>query len=159
MRSENSNAVYTAVECNDAPWPADFEVWDRDNTRLARRAPFETWDNVWTNLPCAYWQGPRQRPLDVRTAPGELPPTLVLAAERDAATPYEGALELRRRLAGSVLVTERDAGTHGIAGGRTPASTATWRRTCWTAASRRGTRRAPRARNRSHGRPRHRRPD
>lgn len=116
VRSENSNAVYTAVECNDAPWPADFEVWDRDNTRLARRAPFETWDNVWTNLPCAYWQGPRQRPLDVRTAPGELPPTLVLAAERDAATPYEGALELRRRLAGSVLVTERDAGTHGIAG-------------------------------------------
>ncbi|MGQ4443176.1 alpha/beta hydrolase, partial [Streptomyces violaceoruber] len=102
---------------NDAPWPADCEVWDRDNTRLARRAPFETWDNVWTNLPCAYWQGPRQRPLDVRTAPGELPPTLVLAGERDAATPYEGALELRRRLAGSVLVTERDAGTHGIAGG------------------------------------------
>ncbi|MFG3074637.1 alpha/beta hydrolase [Streptomyces sp. NPDC048225] len=115
--AENANAVYTAVECNDAPWPTDFEVWDRDNTRLARRAPFETWDNVWTNLPCAYWRAPRQRPLDVRTAPGELPPTLVLAAERDAATPYEGALELRRRLAGSVLVTERDAGTHGIAGG------------------------------------------
>ncbi len=115
--AENSNAVYTAVECNDAPWPTDFEVWDRDNTRLARRAPFETWDNVWTNLPCAYWRAPRQRPLDVRTAPGELAPTLILAAERDAATPYDGALELRRRLAGSVLVTERDAGTHGIAGG------------------------------------------
>uniref|UniRef100_UPI002A821507 alpha/beta hydrolase n=1 Tax=Streptomyces sp. CRN 30 TaxID=3075613 RepID=UPI002A821507 len=115
--AENSGAVYTAVECNDAPWPTDFAVWDRDNTRLARRAPFETWDNVWTNLPCAYWRAPRQRPLDVRTAPGELPPVLVLAAERDAATPYEGALELRRRLAGSVLVTERDAGTHGIAGG------------------------------------------
>ncbi|MFE5394284.1 alpha/beta hydrolase [Streptomyces sp. NPDC056568] len=115
--AENSNAVYTAVECNDAPWPTDFEVWDRDNTRLARRAPFETWDNVWTNLPCAYWRAPRQRPVDVRTGPGELPPTLVLAAERDAATPYDGALELRRRLSGSVLVTERDAGTHGIAGG------------------------------------------
>ncbi|MBQ1100174.1 alpha/beta fold hydrolase [Streptomyces sp. b94] len=115
--AENSNAVYTAVECNDASWPTDFEVWDRDNTRLARRAPFETWDNVWTNLPCAYWQAPRQRPLDVRTGPGELPPTLVLAAERDAATPYDGALELRRRLSGSVLVTERDAGTHGVAGG------------------------------------------
>ncbi|MGP2442780.1 alpha/beta hydrolase, partial [Streptomyces sp. JW3] len=115
--AENSSAVYTAVECNDAPWPTEFEVWDRDNTRLARRAPFETWDNVWTNLPCAYWRAPRQRPLDVRTAPGELPPVLILAAERDAATPYAGALQLRRRLAGSVLVTERDAGTHGIAGG------------------------------------------
>ncbi|MBC7267897.1 MAG: alpha/beta fold hydrolase [Streptomyces sp.] len=115
--AENSRAVYTAVECNDAPWPTDFAVWDRDNTRLARVAPFETWDNAWMNLPCAYWQAPRQRPLDVRTGPGELPPTLILAAERDAATPYEGAIELHRRLSGSSLVTERDAGTHGIAYG------------------------------------------
>ncbi|GAA2246876.1 protease [Streptomyces ruber] len=115
---ENGNAVYTAVECNDAPWPTDWRTWDRDNTRLARTAPFETWDNVWMNLPCAYWKATRQRPLDVRTGPGALPPTLLLAGERDAATPYEGALELRRRLSGSVLVTERNAGTHGVAGGR-----------------------------------------
>ncbi|MFF5188381.1 alpha/beta hydrolase [Streptomyces sp. NPDC000345] len=115
--AENSAAVYTAVECNDAPWPTDWKVWDRDNTRLARVAPFETWDNVWANLPCAYWPAPRQRPVDVRTGAGELPPTLILAAERDAAAPYDGALEMHRRLAGSVLVTERDSGTHGIAGG------------------------------------------
>ncbi|MFE7976069.1 alpha/beta hydrolase [Streptomyces shenzhenensis] len=118
--AENANAVYTAVECNDAPWPTDWAVWDRDNTRLARVAPFETWDNVWANLPCAYWRAPRQQPLDVRTGPGELPPTLILAGERDAAAPYAGALEMNRRLAGSVLVTERDAGTHGIAGGSNP---------------------------------------
>ncbi|MCX4987833.1 MULTISPECIES: alpha/beta hydrolase [unclassified Streptomyces] len=114
---ENGSAVYTAVECNDASWPTDWRIWDRDNTRLAEVAPFETWDNVWLNLPCAYWSGPRQRPLDVRTLPGELPPTLILAAERDAATPYEGAKELQRRLWGSVLVTENGAGTHGIGGG------------------------------------------
>ncbi|GAB1338492.1 alpha/beta hydrolase [Streptomyces sp. E-15] len=117
VAAENAGAVYTAVECNDAPWPTDWKVWDRDNTRLARVAPFETWDNAWMNLPCAYWPAPRQRPLDVRTGPGELPPVLILAAERDAAAPYEGALEMNRRLAGSVLVTERDAGTHGVAGG------------------------------------------
>ncbi|MFE1441197.1 alpha/beta hydrolase [Streptomyces sp. NPDC058739] len=115
--AENSAAVYSAVECNDAPWPRDWRVWDRDNTRLARVAPFETWDNVWANLPCAYWPAPPQRVLDVRTGPGELPPLLILSAERDAAAPYEGALELHRRLAGSVLVTERDAGSHGVAGG------------------------------------------
>ncbi|MER5438073.1 alpha/beta hydrolase [Streptomyces sp. NPDC002790] len=114
---ENGNAVYTAVQCNDASWPTDFRTWDRDNTALAKRAPFETWDNAWMNLPCAYWSTPRQQPLDVRTSPGELPPTLVLAAERDAATPYKGAQELNRRLAGSSLVTERDAGTHGIGAG------------------------------------------
>jgi pimeloyl-ACP methyl ester carboxylesterase len=115
--AENTSAVYTAVECNDASWPTDFKVWDRDNTRLARVAPFETWDNVWMNLPCAYWPAPRQRPLDVRTGPGELPPTLILAAEQDAAAPYDGVLEMQRRLSGSVLVTERDAGAHGVAGG------------------------------------------
>ncbi|MCX4820002.1 alpha/beta hydrolase [Streptomyces sp. NBC_01142] len=115
--SENGNAVYTAVMCNDAPWPTDWAVWDRDNSDLARLAPFETWDNAWMNLPCAYWLAPRQQPLDVRTKKGALPPTLILAAERDAATPYEGARELSRRLQGSVLITERDAGTHGIGGG------------------------------------------
>ncbi|MFI5805856.1 alpha/beta hydrolase [Streptomyces sp. NPDC051561] len=114
---ENGTAVYTAVECNDAPWPTDFATWDRDNTKLAKRAPFETWDNAWMNLPCAYWSAPRQRPVEVRAAKGALPPTLILAAERDAATPYKGALELQKRLAGSVLITEKDAGTHGIAGG------------------------------------------
>ncbi|MFG2606180.1 alpha/beta hydrolase [Streptomyces sp. NPDC048514] len=115
--AENGRAVYTAVECNDASWPTDWKVWDRDNTRLARVAPFETWDNAWMNLPCAYWPAPRQRPLDVRTGPGELPPVLILAAERDAAAPYEGSVEMNRRLAGSVLLTERDAGTHGVGGG------------------------------------------
>ncbi|MFF3322668.1 alpha/beta hydrolase [Streptomyces sp. NPDC002889] len=115
--AENGNAVYTAVECNDAPWPTDWNIWDRDNTLLAQLAPFETWDNVWMNLPCAFWPEPRQEVLDVRTTYGELPPTLILAAERDAATPYDGALELQRRLRGSVLITEKDAGTHGIGGG------------------------------------------
>ncbi|MGC3002857.1 alpha/beta hydrolase, partial [Streptomyces sp. G35A] len=115
--AENARAVRLAVECNDAPWPTDPAVWDRDGTRLARRAPFATWDTVWAGLPCAYWRAPRQRPLEVRTGRGELPPALILAAERDAVAPYDGALELRRRLAGSVLVTERDAGSHGVAGG------------------------------------------
>ncbi|MBZ4317877.1 alpha/beta hydrolase [Streptomyces huiliensis] len=116
--AENGNAVYTAVECNDAHWPRDWSRWNRDNERLARRAPFETWNNAFMNLPCAYWKAPRQRPFEVGTARRALPPVLLLAAERDAATPYAGALELLRRLRGSAtLVTERDAGTHGIGGG------------------------------------------
>ncbi|MFG2297644.1 alpha/beta fold hydrolase [Streptomyces sp. NPDC048603] len=138
---ENATAVYTAVLCNDAAWPADFAVWDRDHTELARRAPFETWPNAWLNLPCAYWPvTDRQRPVDVGAGaavgaavgtdrggaagtsgagPAGLPPVLILAAERDAATPYEGALELQRRLGpAAALVTEEGAGAHGVAGGR-----------------------------------------
>ncbi|GLV74205.1 alpha/beta hydrolase [Streptomyces hygroscopicus] len=122
---ENGNAVYTAVECNDAPWPRAWATWDRDNTALARRAPFETWDNVAMNLPCAFWPLKQGRPLDVgdmeavgpRKGRAVAPPVLLLSAERDAATPYAGAKELWRRLPGSSLVTERKAGTHGLWGG------------------------------------------
>lgn len=118
--AENATAVYTAVLCNDAPWPADWATWDRDNSELARTAPFETWANAFLNLPCAYWPvRDRQRPVDVgapRSGPAR---TLVVAAERDGATPYRGALELQRRLgAGAALVTERGAGNHGVVGGR-----------------------------------------
>ncbi|MER5929477.1 alpha/beta hydrolase [Streptomyces sp. NPDC002054] len=118
---ENASAVYTAVLCNDAPWPADAAVWDRDHLALAGRAPFAAWGQAWLNLPCAFWPvSPRQQPVAVGgPAAARLPRTLIVAAERDAATPYRGALELQRRLGGgAALVTEWGAGTHGVAGGR-----------------------------------------
>lgn len=114
---ENAHAVYLAVQCSDAHWPRSWRRWMRDTAATARRAPFATWQNAWTNLPCAYWKGERSRPLEIGAPPGRLPPVLLLAATRDAATPYEGALETRRRLPGSSLVTERGSGTHGVAGG------------------------------------------
>ena len=43
-----------------------------------------------------------------------LPPVLIMQSERDAATPYAGAVELHKRLKGSRLITEKDAGSHGI---------------------------------------------
>ncbi|MGW5400512.1 alpha/beta hydrolase [Streptomyces sp. NPDC003952] len=121
VEGENATAVYTATLCNDAPWPADWETWDRDTTELARTAPFETWTNAFLNLPCAFWPvRDRQRPVDVGSRPDvPLPGTLIVAAERDGATPYGGALELQRRLGPQAgLVTERGAGTHGVVGGR-----------------------------------------
>ncbi|MCM9082564.1 alpha/beta hydrolase [Streptomyces spororaveus] len=117
--AENATAVYTAVLCNDASWPGDWETWDRDHTELARGAPFETWANAFLNLPCASWPvRDRQRPVAVGAQPERLPGILVVAAERDGATPYPGALELQRRLgAGASLVTETGAGSHGVVGG------------------------------------------
>jgi pimeloyl-ACP methyl ester carboxylesterase len=111
--AENADAVYTAVECADAQWPADWRTWDRDNTALNAGHPFLTWSNAWLNLPCATWPVPRRTPVDVRSHPG-LPPVLIVQSARDAATPYPGAVALHDRLAGSRLVTERDAGSHGV---------------------------------------------
>jgi pimeloyl-ACP methyl ester carboxylesterase len=113
----NSDSVYRAVQCSEGEWPRRWSRWDRDNTALARRAPFLTWENVRANLPCAYWSGRPARPVDVGAAPGRLPPVLLLASTRDAATPYEGTVQTWKRLPGSSLVTETGAGTHGVAGG------------------------------------------
>ncbi|GGO40367.1 tripeptidyl aminopeptidase [Streptomyces lasiicapitis] len=111
--SENGNAVYTAVECADAKWPTSWKKWDRDNTRIHKDHPFMTWANAWMNLPCATWPSKQHKPVEVKTGKG-LPPTLIAQATRDAATPYPGGVELHKRLKGSRLITEKDAGSHGI---------------------------------------------
>ncbi|MCX5337651.1 MULTISPECIES: alpha/beta hydrolase [unclassified Streptomyces] len=111
--SENGNAVYTAVECTDAKWPTSWKKWDRDNTRLHKDYPFLTWANAWMNLPCSTWPVKQQTPVDVRTGKG-LPGVLIVQSERDAATPYGGAVELHKRFKGSRLITEKNAGSHGV---------------------------------------------
>ncbi|MFG2222358.1 alpha/beta hydrolase [Streptomyces sp. NPDC048644] len=115
IASENGTAVYTAVECADAKWPTSWKKWDRDTTRVHAEAPFMTWANAWMNLPCATWQAKQHKPVDVKTGKG-LPSVLIVQSTRDAATPYEGAVELHKRLRGSRLITERDAGSHGVTG-------------------------------------------
>ncbi|WP_328381767.1 alpha/beta hydrolase [Streptomyces sp. NBC_00400] len=115
ISAENGNAVYTAVECNDTKWPTSWQKWDRDNTRIHQQAPFMTWSNAWMNLPCATWPVKQQRPVEVRTGKG-LPSVLIVQSTRDAATPYDGAVELHHRFKGSRLITERDAGSHGVTG-------------------------------------------
>ena len=115
ISSENGNAVYTAVECTDAKWPTSWRRWDRDNTLLNKDYPFMTWANAWMNLPCATWPVKQRTPVDVRTGKG-LPPVLIVQSTRDAATPYDGAVELHKRFKGSRLITEKDAGSHGVTG-------------------------------------------
>ncbi|MFQ6142601.1 alpha/beta hydrolase [Streptomyces seoulensis] len=115
ISSENGNAVYTAVECADAKWPTSWHKWDRDNTRLNAKYPFLTWSNAWMNLPCATWPVKQQSPVNVKTGKG-LPQVLIVQSTRDAATPYVGAVELHKRFKGSRLITEKDAGSHGVTG-------------------------------------------
>ncbi|MER7764639.1 alpha/beta hydrolase [Streptomyces sp. NPDC097619] len=113
ISAENGNAVYTAVECTDAKWPTSWKRWDRDNTELHKKHPFMTWANAWMNLPCATWKSEQHTPIEVGAKRG-LPPVLIVQSTRDAATPYEGAVELHKRLAGSRLITEKGAGSHGV---------------------------------------------
>ncbi|GAA3436116.1 alpha/beta hydrolase [Kutzneria kofuensis] len=109
---ENSNAVYTAVECNDARWPRSWSVWNRDNTAVAQRAPIETWANAWMNLPCAFWSLPQ--PSALRITGQGLPPILMLQGTLDAATPYQGALRTHQLLPSSRMIIEDGGGSHGV---------------------------------------------
>ena len=109
---ENSNAIYTAVECADAPWPTRRSTWERDSASIAETHPFAAWYNSWTVAPCASWHSPRQRPVHI-TGEG-LPPVLMFNSVDDVATPYEGAQQMHKALPSSVLVTEENAGKHGV---------------------------------------------
>lgn len=115
ISAENGTAVYTAVECADAKWPTSWQKWDRDNTRLNKDYPFLTWSNAWMNLPCATWPAKQQTPVEVHTGKG-LPPVLIVQSTRDAATPFQGAVDLHQRFKGSRLIIEKDAGSHGVTG-------------------------------------------
>ena len=107
-QSENTFAVYNAVECADVNWPRSWAKWQSDTAHVYQTAPFEAWDNAWFNAACAFWpvQGPAE-PFQVNGA--ELPPVLMLQGTLDAATPYAGAQNAHK------LLPTRP---HGRGGGR-----------------------------------------
>jgi pimeloyl-ACP methyl ester carboxylesterase len=91
---DNGYAAYDAVQCSDVRWPQSWSRWARDNWAIYRQAPFETWANVWYNAPCLYWPAPAGTPVQVDGS--KVAPVLLIDETLDAATPYEGSLEVRR---------------------------------------------------------------
>ncbi len=112
--NDNEFAAYNAVQCSDVQWPTSWAVWDRDNTAVNRVAPFSTWANAWFNGPCLYWPAPAHRP--VRVASGgsghAIRSALLIDETLDAATPFEGSLEVRTLFPHSVLLAEPGGTTH-----------------------------------------------
>jgi pimeloyl-ACP methyl ester carboxylesterase len=108
--ADNGYAMYLAVQCTDAAWPASWTKWTSDNWELHRRAPFETWANAWFNAPCRDWAAAPAIPTNVS---GEtVAPILLISETLDAATPFSGALEVRKRFPRSALVEGVGGTTH-----------------------------------------------
>ncbi|MGK5680523.1 alpha/beta hydrolase [Actinoplanes sp. URMC 104] len=108
--ADNNYAVYLGVQCTDAPWPQSWTKWTSDNWEVHRKAPFETWANAWYNAPCRSWAAPSGVPV---TVSGEtVPPVLLISESLDAATPFAGSLEVRKRFPRSVLVEGVGGTTH-----------------------------------------------
>ncbi|WP_433253674.1 alpha/beta hydrolase [Streptosporangium sp. CA-135522] len=111
-KAENGYAVYLGIQCRDAAWPRDWARWRADMSKLHTRAPFLTWPNAWYNAPCAFWPEPGGTPVKVQDSP-ELPPVMLVQAERDPATPYSGAVQMRALFGSSRLLTV-PGGNHGV---------------------------------------------
>jgi pimeloyl-ACP methyl ester carboxylesterase len=111
-QSENTFAVYNAVECADVNWPRNWAKWQADTVHVYQTAPFEAWDNAWFNAACAFWpvQGP-SKPFQVNGA--KLPPVLMLQGTLDAATPYAGAQNAHKLLPTARMVVVQGGGNHG----------------------------------------------
>jgi pimeloyl-ACP methyl ester carboxylesterase len=107
---DNSYAIYLAVQCTDSKWPSDWSRWKKDNWRVHKKAPFETWGNAWYNAPCRYWPAKPGRPVEVDGS--KTPPVLMLSESLDAATPFSGALEARKRFPRSALIEGVGGTTH-----------------------------------------------
>ncbi|KUN21230.1 peptidase [Streptomyces antibioticus] len=109
---DNGYSIYTAVQCRDVSWPRDWKQWQKDNWKVYDKAPFMAWNNAWYNAPCAFWPTKTLKPVNV--ANSKLPPVLLFQATDDAATPYQGGVNVHRLLKHSSLVVEQGGGNHGI---------------------------------------------
>jgi pimeloyl-ACP methyl ester carboxylesterase len=106
-------ATFTAVTCNDTPWPQGREYGDQMAGRLGPKFPLLGW-GVNEN-PCYYWNRPNLT-MPQPTGRG-LPTTLMVQSVHDPATNYSLAVSAHKQYAGSRLVTVTREGDHGIYGG------------------------------------------
>jgi len=107
---DNGFAVYNAVQCTDTKWPTKWSRWARDNHAYYKKYPFLTWSNAWYNAPCLYWKGQVHKPVRINGA--RTGSVLLIDETLDAATPFEGSLEVRRLYPNSSLIAEPGGATH-----------------------------------------------
>jgi pimeloyl-ACP methyl ester carboxylesterase len=106
-------ATFTAVTCNDTPWPQGREYGDQLAARLGPHYPLLGWGM--NENPCFYWNRPE---LNMPRPTGKgLPTTLMVQSVHDPATNYSLAADAHSRYAGSRLLTITKEGDHGIYGG------------------------------------------
>jgi pimeloyl-ACP methyl ester carboxylesterase len=111
--NDAEGATFTAVTCNDTPWPQGREYGDQLAARLGPHYPLLGWGM--NENPCFYWNRPA---LNMPQPTGKgLPTTLMVQSVHDPATNYSLAASAHSRYAGSRLVTVTREGDHGIYGG------------------------------------------
>jgi pimeloyl-ACP methyl ester carboxylesterase len=109
--SDNGYAMYLATQCTDARWPRNLRRIFVDNWLTHQKAPFITWGNAWFNGPCSFWPATSGRPVHV-TGRAVHSKILLIDETLDAATPFAGSLEVRRRFPTASLIEGVGGTTH-----------------------------------------------
>jgi len=103
---DNSQDVFNAVRCVDAPVPTDPAAWVDADRRMRQVAPFLSYGQFTGHAPrdlCAFWPVPAtSSPAPAApVAPGKV---AVVSTTHDPATPYQAGVDLAHEL-GAPLIT------------------------------------------------------
>lgn len=110
---DNGFAMYLATQCTDTSWPQSYSrTWKPDVLRITKDNPFLTWSNNWYNTPCLTWPAAPQKPVTVDGS--KVASVLMIDETLDAATPYEGSLEVRSRFPGARLISLPGGTSHAV---------------------------------------------
>jgi pimeloyl-ACP methyl ester carboxylesterase len=111
---DNSFAAFNATFCTDGPFPTDYRKVRADGFAIARVAPVPSWGGFWFSAPCTWWPVKPAAPLKIDGRAISLlhTPILLINATEDGATPFAGALAVRKEFPTSALVAEVGATTH-----------------------------------------------
>ncbi|MFI6683173.1 alpha/beta hydrolase [Streptomyces sp. NPDC050485] len=105
-------AVTVAVICNDVAWPASVPAYERAVAADRARHPLTA--GMPANItPCSFWKdAPAEQPARITSdGPSDI---LMIQNLRDPATPYFGALKMRRALGDRARLVTVDHGGHGV---------------------------------------------
>ncbi|PPK68392.1 alpha/beta hydrolase family protein [Actinokineospora auranticolor] len=106
---DNALAGQLAVICGDVRSSHDIDYYRR--AVREDRARYPLLGGMGANIqPCAFWPGPKEPPAPITDrGPGNI---LLVQNLRDPATPYEGALDLRRALGHRAKLMTVNGGNH-----------------------------------------------
>ncbi|MFI0821473.1 alpha/beta hydrolase [Streptomyces sp. NPDC021098] len=111
--TQDSAAVSFGTLCNDVEWPTSVSAYARDVA--ASRASHPLTAGMPVNItPCSFWPyKPQDKPVRITDrGPSNV---LLVQNRRDPATPYSGALNLRRAFGDRARMVSVDATGHGAA--------------------------------------------
>ncbi|WP_458087555.1 alpha/beta hydrolase [Streptomyces malaysiensis] len=110
---QDAMAVSLATICNDVEWPTSLPDYARDVAASRKSHPLTAGMPV-NVTPCSFWHDkPRDKPVRITDqGPSNV---LLVQNKRDVATPYSGALNLRRAYGDRARMVSVDAMGHGAA--------------------------------------------